>query len=87
MRSAQKLASARISSDDQTVPPGLCGLQKNTILVRGVSFLRERIEVHLVAALTLHQLRVEDAAVVGENDLAEGVIGRWKHHDLVARLR
>src|ERR1700738_3664378 len=35
LRSAQKLASARISSADQTVPPGLCGLQKNTILVRG----------------------------------------------------
>ena len=31
-------ASARISSTDQTVPPGLCGLQKNTIFVRGVSF-------------------------------------------------
>ena len=27
----------RISSTDQTVPPGLCGLQKNTTLVRGVS--------------------------------------------------
>jgi hypothetical protein len=28
----------QISSTDQTVPPGLCGLQKNTILVRDVSF-------------------------------------------------
>ena len=38
--SAQNLASARISSGDQTVPPGLCGLQKNTTLVRGVSLAR-----------------------------------------------
>src|ERR1700712_2442008 len=35
LRSAQKVASARISSTDQTLPPGLCGLQKNTIFVRG----------------------------------------------------
>jgi hypothetical protein len=38
--SAQKVASARISAGVHTVPPGLCGLQKNTTLLRGVSFLR-----------------------------------------------
>ena len=38
-RSVQKDASARISSADHTVPPGLCGLQKNTTFVRGVIFM------------------------------------------------
>src|SRR3954467_2186264 len=32
-RSAQRVANARISSGDQTLPPGLCGLQKKTALV------------------------------------------------------
>ena len=39
-RSAQTAASARSSSADQQVPPGLCGLHRNTTLVRGVSFWR-----------------------------------------------
>ena len=38
--SAQKAASARSSSADQTVPPGLCGLQRKTTFVRGVSLPR-----------------------------------------------
>ena len=58
--SLQKVASARISSADQTVPPGLCGLQKNTTWC-AASAPRERVEVHHVAALTLDQLRIEDA--------------------------
>ena len=47
-------------------------------------FCGERIEVHRVAALTQRQLRVEDASLIGENDLSESMIGRWKDHDLVA---
>src|SRR6185503_21249773 len=49
-------------------------------------FRGERIEVHLVAALTQRQLRVEDASLIGENDLSESMIGRWKDHDLIAGL-
>src|SRR6185295_649378 len=49
-------------------------------------FRGERIEVHRVAALTQRQLRVEDASLIGENDLSESMIGRWKNHDLVTGL-
>src|SRR3954469_18731545 len=49
-------------------------------------FRGERVEVHRVAALTQRQLRVEDASLIGKNDLPESMIGRWKHHDLVAGL-
>ena len=82
--SAQKAASARISSADQTVPPGLCGLQKNTTLVRGVSLRAQRIEVHGVATVGLDQLRIEDAPLVGEDDPAERMIGGREDHHLVA---
>ena len=82
--SAQKAASARISSADQTVPPGLCGLQKKTTLVRGVSLRAQRIEIHGVAAIGLDQLRIENAPLVGDNDPAEGMIGGREDDDLVA---
>ena len=44
----------------------------------------QRIEIHRVAACGLDKLRIENAPLVGDNDLAEGVIGRRKDHDLVA---
>ena len=44
----------------------------------------QRIEIHRVAACGLDKLRVDNAPLVGHNDLAEGVIGGRKDHDLVA---
>ena len=45
-----------------------------------------RIEVHDVATVGLDELDIEDAAVVGGDDLAEGVIGRREQDDFVAGL-
>src|SRR5689334_19901891 len=49
-------------------------------------FRGECIEVHRVAALTQGQLRVEDASLIGENDLSERMIRRWEHDDFIAGL-
>ena len=44
----------------------------------------QRIEIHRVAPLGLDKLRIENAPLVGDNDLAKGVIGGRKDDDLVA---
>ena len=44
------------------------------------------VEIHHVAALTLDQLRIEDASVVGQNDPAERMIDWREYHDLVTRF-
>ena len=55
--------------------------------LRARSQLRaQRVEVHQVAAVGLDELCVEDAPVVCRDDLAEGVIGWRKEHDLVTGL-
>ena len=80
------LRHMRNSSADQTVPPGLCGLHKNTTLVRGVSLARKRIKIHRVAPSDLDKLYIENAPLIGGNDPAKGMIGRRKDNNLIARL-
>ena len=83
--SAQKVASARSSCADQTVPPGLCGLHRKTTLRARRQLFAQRIEIHRVAALGLDELRIENAPVIGQDDPAEGVVGRRKDDHFVAR--
>ena len=45
----------------------------------------QRIEIHRVAPLRLDQLRIENAPVVRQDDLAEGVIGGRKDDHVISR--
>src|SRR6185503_6382523 len=48
-------------------------------------FVAQRVEVHRVAPLPLDELRIENATLVGDDDLSECVVGGREHHGLVAR--
>jgi len=43
----------------------------------------ERHQVHRVAAIGFDKLRIENAPLVGKNDPAKSMIGRWEDYDLV----
>ena len=70
-------------------PDGAAGIvraaKKNDLRARR-QLGAQRIEIHRVAAIGLDKLRIEDAPLIGDDDPAEGVIGRRKDDDLVAGL-